>query len=71
MLPKWPFWVHLFYSVLYGVSELRRACFRQEHVAQARASARRKIPHVPTHNISGFPKLGNPKTARMGGSWVS
>ena len=34
LLPKWPFWVHLFYSVVYGVSELRRACFRHARVAR-------------------------------------
>ena len=28
VLPKWPFWAHLFYSVFYSVSELWRACFR-------------------------------------------
>ena len=34
VLPKWPLWAHLFYSVLYSVSGLRRACFRQARVAQ-------------------------------------
>ena len=35
VLPKWPLWAHLFYSVVYSVSELRRACFRQARVARA------------------------------------
>ena len=35
VLPKWPLWAHLFYSVFYSVSELRRACFRQARVARA------------------------------------
>ena len=43
MLPKWPLWAHLFYSVFYSASELRRACFRQARVAQRRASARRIV----------------------------
>ena len=34
VLPKWPFWAHLFYSVFYSVSELTTACFRQARVAQ-------------------------------------
>ena len=34
LLPKWPIWAHLFYSVFYRFSELRRACFRQARVAQ-------------------------------------
>ena len=34
-LPKWPLWAHLFYSVFYSVSELRRACFRQARVTRA------------------------------------
>ena len=33
VLPKCPFWKHLFYSVFYTVSELGRACFRQARVA--------------------------------------
>ena len=33
VLPKWPFWAHLFYSVFYSVSEFGRACFRQARVA--------------------------------------
>ena len=36
VLPKWPLWAHLFYSVFYSVSELRRASlFRQARVARA------------------------------------
>ena len=35
VLPKCPLWAHLFYSVLYSVSELRRARFRQARVARA------------------------------------
>ena len=35
MLPEWPLWAHLWYSVFYSVSELRRAGFRQACVAQA------------------------------------
>ena len=35
VLPNWPLWPHLFYSVFYSVSELRRACFRQARVARA------------------------------------
>ena len=35
VLPKWPLWAHLFYSVVfYSVSEFRRACFRQARVAR-------------------------------------
>ena len=35
VLPKWPFWAHLFYPVFYSVSEFGRACFRQARVARA------------------------------------
>ena len=35
VLPRWPIWALLFYSVLHNVSELRRACFRQARVTQA------------------------------------
>ena len=35
VLPKWPLWAHLFYTVFYSVSELKRACFRQARVARA------------------------------------
>ena len=34
MLPEWPRWAHLLYSVYYSVSDLRRGCFRQARVAQ-------------------------------------
>ena len=34
LLPKWPNGVHLFYSVFYSVSKLRRACFRQVRATQ-------------------------------------
>ena len=34
VLPKRPFWAHLFCSVFYSASELRRACFREACVAQ-------------------------------------
>ena len=27
VLPRWPLWAHLFYSVVDSVSEIRRACF--------------------------------------------
>ena len=35
VLPKWPLWEYLFYSVFYGVTELERVCFRQARVARA------------------------------------
>ena len=67
VLPKWPFWAHLFYSVLYNVLELRRACFRQERVAlavlppgalfRARAFALPPVPpnpHAPAPTFGGF-----------------
>ena len=68
VLPKWPFWAHLLYSVFYNVSELRRACFRQARVAQAvllpgalfHAGAfmlppwRPQIPHVPAPTFGAF-----------------
>ena len=41
VLPKWPLWAHLFYSIFYSVSELRRAwpgACRTSH-----ASARRIV----------------------------
>ena len=69
VLPKWPLWAHLFYSVFYNVSELRRACFRQARVARAvlppgalflsckglRASSLcPQIPHAPAPTFGGF-----------------
>ena len=71
VLPKWPLWVYLFYSVFYSVSELRIACFRQAHVAGAvlppgalfrtRAFALPPLcpqfPHVPASTFWGFREL--------------
>ena len=37
VLPKWPLWAHLFYSVFHSVSEFRRACFHQARVARRQA----------------------------------
>ena len=66
VLPKWPFWAHLFYSVFYSVSELRRACFRQAHVARAvlppsalfRAGAFAFLPCAPKSHLHQLPHLG-------------
>ena len=66
VFPKWPFWAHLFYSVFYSVSELRRACFRQACVAQAvlppgalfRAGAFALPPCAPKSHMSPLPHLG-------------
>ena len=66
MLPKWPFWAHLFYSVFHSVSELGRACFRQA-CRTSSASAKRivscsglcisslypQIPHAPAPTFGG------------------
>ena len=72
MLPTWPLWVwvHLFCYVFHSVSELRRACFRQAHVAQAAhppgassfmrglcaSSLCPRIPHAPAPTFSGVCK---------------
>ena len=66
VLPKWPFWVHLFYSVFYSVSELRRVCFRQARVARAvlppgalfRAGAFALPPCAPKSHMHPLPHLG-------------
>ena len=66
VLPKWPFWAHLFYSVFYSVSELRRACFRQARVARAvlppgalfRAGAFALLPCAPKSHMGPLPHLG-------------
>ena len=66
VLPKWPFWAHLFYSVFYSVSELRRACFRQARVARAvlppgalfRAGAFALPPCAPKSHMRPLPHLG-------------
>ena len=66
VLPKWPFWAHLFYSVFYHVSELRRACFRQARVARAmlppgalfRAGAFALPPCAPKSHMRPLPHLG-------------
>ena len=66
VLPKWPFRAHLFYSVFYSVSELRRACFRQARVAQAvllpsalfRARAFAPPPCAPKSHMRPLPPLG-------------
>ena len=72
VLPKWPFWAHLFYPVFYSVSELRRAYFRQAHVARAvlppgalfRAGAFAFLPCAPTSHLHLLPHLG-PSDARF------
>ena len=66
VLPKWPLWAHLFYSVFYSVSELGRACFRQAHVARAvlppnkmfRARAFALPPCAPKSHMCPVPHLG-------------
>ena len=66
VLPKWPLWAHLFYSVFYSVSELRRACFRQARVARAvlppgalfRAGALALPPSAPKSHMRLLPHLG-------------
>ena len=35
VLPIWPIWAYHFYSIFYNVAELRKACFRQAHIARA------------------------------------
>ena len=66
VLPKWPLWAHLFYSVFYRISELRRACFRQARVAQAvlppgallHAGAFALPPCAPKSHMCPIPHLG-------------
>ena len=63
VLPKWPFWAHLFSSVFYSVSEFRRACFRQARVARAvlppfRARAFALPPCAPKSHMRPLPHLG-------------
>ena len=66
VLPKWPLWARLFYSVIYSVSELRRACFRQARVARAvlpphalfRAGAFALPPCAPKSHMCRLPHLG-------------
>ena len=66
VLPKWPFWAHLFYSVFYSVSEFGRACFRQARVAWAmlppgalfRAGAFAFLPCAPNSHLHPLPYLG-------------
>ena len=67
VLPKWPLWAHLFYSVcFYSVSELRSACFRQARVARAvllasalfRAAAFAFPPCTPRSHMCPLPHLG-------------
>ena len=65
VLPKWPLWAHLFYSVFYSVSEFGRACFRQARVAWAmllpgalfRAGAFAFPPRAPKSHFP-LPHLG-------------
>ena len=76
LLPKWPFWAHLFHSVFYNLSELRRACFRQVRVARAmllpaalfRAGRFLPVPPNPTcvcSHIWGFPKANRQNSPRQ------
>ena len=66
VLPKWSFWAHLFYSMLYSISELRRACFRQARVARAvlppgalfRAGAFAIPACAPKSHLCPLPHLG-------------
>ena len=66
VLPKWPFWAHLFYSVFYSISEFGRACFRQARVAWAmlppgalfRAGAFAFLPCAPKSHLHLLPHLG-------------
>ena len=74
VLPKWPFWAHLFYAVFYSISELRRACFRQAHVARAvllpgalfRARAFALPPCAPKSQLCPLPHLGLSETCHWG-----
>ena len=66
VLPKWPFWAHLFYSTFYSVSEFGRACFRQARVTWAmfppgalfRAGAFTFLPCAPKSHLHPLPHLG-------------
>ena len=66
VLPKWPLWAHLFYSLVYSASELRRACFRHARVARAvlppgalfRAGAVALPPCAPNSHMCPLPHLG-------------
>ena len=66
VLPKWPFWVHLFYSIFYSASEFGRACFRQARVAWAtlppgalfRAGAFAFLPWAPKSHLHPLPHFG-------------
>ena len=66
VLPKWPFWAHLFYPVFYSVSELRRPYFRQARVARAvlppgalfRAGAFALAPCASKSHMRPLPHLG-------------
>ena len=66
VLPKWPFWAHLLYSLFYTVSELRTACLRQARVAQAmlppgalfHAGAFALPPRAPKSHMCPLPHLG-------------
>ena len=57
MLPKWPLWAHLFYPVLYSVSELRRVCFRQARVARAACFVQGPLPFLPPNPTCGRPHI--------------
>ena len=61
VLPKWPLWAHLFYSVVYSVSELRRTCFRQARVAR---EVRPPGYIVSCRGVSAFPPCA-PPTSQM------
>ena len=68
VLPKRPLWAHRLYSVVYSVSEFRRACFRQARVARAvlppgalfRARGfafppcASQVPHAPAPTFRGW-----------------
>ena len=74
VLPKWPLWAHLFYSVFYSVSELRKACFRQARAAQAvlppgaffRAGAFALPPCAPKSHMWRLPYWGVSEMASLG-----
>ena len=80
VLPKWPLWAHLFYTVFYSISELRRTCFRQARVARPvlppgalfRATAFALPPSAPKPQLCPLPHLGlsdqneGPKSAKKG-----
>ena len=66
VLPKWPFWAHLFYPAFYSVSEFRRACFREARVARPvlppgalfHAVAFALLPCAPKSHMCPLPHLG-------------